>query len=186
MKELKISSYTDESGQDTQGKYFVVCTIICQSEKNKEVETALLDIEQESEKLKKWYDTGNKRRHKYINLLCEKNILNQIKIYYTVYQNKKDYINLIGAHVAKAILAYASNRSYTAKIFMDRISNQEMMKLKKEIKSYHIHYKKMRGIKDESNALIRLADAMCGLCRDLNNKNVAKCYRKLFAKAREI
>lgn len=186
MKKIKIDCFTDESGQDTKGRMFVVCTVITNSDKTKEVEEKLLEVEKESGKNKKWHDVGNKRRHRYIKLLLENKILNELRIYYSEYSNKKDYVNLIASHIAKSIFDFVNDEKYQAKIFVDKLDNKTMLNLKREIKLFHVRYKKIRGITDQSNPLIRLADAACGLKRDLVNKNVANSYRIFFGKIKEV
>ena len=186
MTKIKIDTFTDESGQDTKGKMFVVCTIVTQSDTTRDIEEKLLEIEKESGKTKKWHDVGNKRKHTYIKLLLKNKILNEVQIYFSQYSNKKDYKNLIASHIAKSIFDYAKDKKYLAKIFIDKLDNKTMLNLKKEIKLFHIRYKKIRGITDQSNPLIRLADAACGLKRDLINKNVANSYKIFFGKIKEV
>lgn len=67
----KIHSYTDESGQDTRGKFFVVSTIIVPSDRVETVKEQLIEIEKLSGKLKKRHGTGDKKRHVYIQSLLE-------------------------------------------------------------------------------------------------------------------
>ena len=182
MNKIKINTFTDESGQDTKGKMFVVCTVITKSDKAREIEEKLLEVEKESGKTKKWHDVGNKRKHSYIKLLLKNKILNEIQVYCSEYSNKKDYVNLIASHIAKSIFDYVKEEKYQAKIFIDKLDSKTMLNLKKEIKLFHIRYKKIRGITDQSNPLIRLADAACGLKRDLINKNAANSYKIFFRK----
>lgn len=186
IKKYKINTYTDESGQDTAGKYFIVVTAIIETELASKLESLLLEIEEKSGKTKKWSDSGNRKRHKYISELLEKNLLAKIKVFYSKFENKSDYISLIGSHIAKSILFVVGNNDYQTKIFLDRINKKEELKLSKEIKSYKIRYKKIRGIRDEGNAFIRLSDAICGLIRDLKNRNCANNYKKIFLKITEI
>ncbi len=179
---IKINSYTDESGQDTKGKYFVVCTVAVLSKNFENIEEIMNEIEKESDKYKKWHNTGNKRRHSYVKHILESGILNRLSVFYSVYQNKNEYTTLIGAHIAKAILAFTGAQKYEAKVFIDKLDKKALENIKKEIKSFHIRYKKIRGLSEESSSLIRLADAICGAIRDLDNKNVANSYKQLFKK----
>lgn len=161
MDRLKIDSFTDESGQDTKGRFFVVCTVILPSGAVPVVDAHLEEVERTSGKLKKWYHTGNKYRHRYVKGLMERRVFNELEVYYSSYQNKKDYIRLVGSHLAKAILAYSRNQESIAKIFIDKIDKGTLSRLKKEIKSFHIRYKKIRGLSEEASPFIRLADAAC-------------------------
>lgn len=186
MNKLKISTYTDESGQDTRGKMFVVCTVITKSNETQRIEQQLLDIETKSGKHKKWHNTGDKKRHEYIKLLLKGQILTSTVIFYSQYQNKLDYTGLIGSHLAKTILTHIKNREYISKIFIDKVDKKTLLKLTKELRAYHIRYKKIRGVKEESNACIRLADALCGLLRDINNKKIPNNYKTILSKMKEI
>jgi hypothetical protein len=186
MKSLQISTYTDESGQDTQGKVFVVCTIIIPSEASDNIEKVLNEIEQQSGKIQKWYASGDHKRHAYTDLLVKTKILNKIEIIYSKYINKKDYIQLTAAHIAKAILLFAKSEKYTAKVFIDKMDKRTLSLIQKEIKLFHIQYKKIRGLSDDSNSLIRLADAICGMLRDLNKKNKTEAYTKIFSQMKEV
>ena len=145
-----------------------------------------MGIEEKSGKIKKWYQTGNKRRTSYLELLLKEKILTKASAYYSKYQNKSDYISLIGSHIAKSILTYSQDQPYIAKVFMDKLDNKTIKNLKREIKLFHIRYRKIRGITDESSSLIRLADSLCGLIRDINNKKIPESYRAVFNKLKEV
>lgn len=184
--EYKINSYTDESGQDTSGKVFVVATIIVPSDNCAAVEELLLKIEGISDKNKKWYDSGNKRRQAYLEHLLKEKIFKKTEVFYSIHTNKADYAVLTGSHISKAILSNAKDKSYVAKIFIDKMDKFTQNKIAKEIKFLHIRYKKIRRLSDNNSALIRMADAMCGLVRDMKNKNLANCYKEVFAKLQEV
>lgn len=59
-------------------------------------------------------------------------------------------------------------------------------KIKKDIKTYKIKYRKIRGLPEESDPLIRLADAVCGLLRDLDKKNTPTSYKRVLKKLIEL
>lgn len=181
-----IDCFADESGQDTKGKVFVVCTAIILSANTQEISERLIQIENESGKLKKWYEIGDKRRHKYIQLLLKNNILKDVHIFYSIYSNKQDYLQLVGSHVAKAVLSFTGDQKYLAKIFIDKTDKKTMNLLKREIKLFHIKYRKIKGLSDQASPLIRLADAVCGVIRDLDNKNASNGYKKLLSRINEV
>lgn len=115
-----------------------------------------------------------------------KKILSKMSIFFSKYENKIEYAALIGGHIAKAILGFTKDEVYEAKIFIDKMDRKTLESIKKEIKSFHIRYKKIRGLSDEGSALIRLADTICGAIRDLDNKGVSNSYRKLFDRLIEV
>lgn len=185
-RRIKVSTFTDESGQDTRGKIFVVCTAICNSAKADSIEAELIKIEAKSGKVGKWHDTGDKRKHRYIRQVLGINALKDLKIYFSIYENKLEYSKLVGAHIAKSIINYVKDRDYKAKIFIDKSSKAVLFQIRRERKLYRIRYQKVRGLSEKASALIRLADASCGLIRDLEKKNVANSYKQLFKKFREV
>lgn len=186
MSKIIIDTFTDESGQDTKGKTFVVVTVVTLSKDTELLNDKLIKIENQSRKSKKWFETKDKRRREYIELLLNNKVLNDLKIYYSSYSNKQDYVNLVGSHIAKAILNYVNDNKYLSKIFIDKMDKKTINLIKREIKFFHIRYRKIRGLADESSSLIRLSDSICGLIRDLNNKNVASSYKKIFKRLKEI
>lgn len=186
MEMLRIITFSDESGQDTEGKIFIVATICCLSGHFSEIDSELKNIEIESGKKVKWHKEGYERRVDYVKLLLRNKIDKKTTIYYSIFQNKKDYLTLIASHIAKAILNFAERNKYIAKIYIDKIDKGSLRILQKEIKSYNIRYEKIKGYKDESSALIRLADAMCGMIRDVLDKNKNEFYSKLTERMKEI
>lgn len=186
VEKLTINTYTDESGQDTQGKIFIVCTIIIPSDKESHLESNLKAIEIKSRKTKKWYESGNKKRNAYVKLILEDQLLTNLEIFCSIYENKKDYITLTSAHIAKAILSCTKDKKYIAKIFIDKMDKATINLLRHDIKLFHIRYKKIRGLSDAGSRLIRLADAICGLMRDLDKKKIPKNYNKLASRIQKI
>ena len=69
--------------------------------------------------------------------------------------------------VAKAIIKKADDREYSVTVYVDGLSKADVVNFGKELKALNIKRRKVKGVrKDENNALIRLADALCGLVRD--------------------
>lgn len=186
MEILQISTFSDESGQDTKGKIFIVATIIVHSANNDKMLFLLKEIEKISGKIKKWSESGNKRKSEYANLIVKKKIVDFCTIYYSSFHNDKEYVKLIASHIAKSILTHANDKPYKAKISIDKVDKGTLKKLIKEIKLFHIRYDKIRGVAEEGSSLIRLADAVCGLIRDLENKNKPESYLKIFKKIKEV
>lgn len=71
---------------------------------------------------------------------------------------------------------------YKATIFVDGLSGSALPRFSRTLRDLHVQTKKIRGVrKDENSALIRLADAFCGLVRD-NHDQVpwaVEAYRHL-------
>lgn len=186
METLRIITFSDESGQDTEGKIFVVATVCCLSDHFSEIDAELENIEIKSGKRMKWHKEGYKRRIEYVKLILGNRIDKKTTIYYSIFQNKKDYLKLIASHIAKAIINFADAKKYSAKIYIDKIDKGSLKILQKEIKSYNIRYEKIKGYKEESSASIRLADAICGMIRDITGKNTNEFYLSLKKRIKEI
>jgi hypothetical protein len=98
------------------------------------------------------------------------------KLFFARYENTKGaYLDLMALSTARAILQKAGEpdvgaerHSYSVTVVVDGLSNKsEVRRFSHVLRSLHIPVRKVRGMKDESNALIRLADALAGFVRDL-------------------
>ena len=72
-----------------------------------------------------------------------------------------------------------AKEKYQATIFIDGINEAEQKLVKRLLKESHIRYRKIRGPKDESSPLLRLADAVAGFLRDYHEgkDDAIKLYR---------
>ena len=55
-----------------------------------------------------------------------------------------------------------------ATIVVDGLSGQSIERFKKSLRKLHINARKVRGVRDESEPLIRLADAVAGFVHDFS------------------
>lgn len=69
--------------------------------------------------------------------------------------------------------------NYEVTILIDGLNDKEREVVTKELKGLKIKYRKVRGIKDEQNVFIRLADTMAGFLRDMTEK---QAYTNVFIK----
>ncbi|MBI2599977.1 hypothetical protein HYW43_03595 [Candidatus Daviesbacteria bacterium] len=88
------------------------------------------------------------------------------KIYYSLSKDTKSYKELTLITVASAITAVKNQEDYQALVFIDGLSKSEIPKVGSSLRRIGIHTEKVRGIKDENDAIIRLADAISGLIRE--------------------
>ena len=175
--------YVDESGQDTKGKFFVVGIVIIEKEKLLMAEK-LKEIELKSRKNNiKWNKSKHEYRKKYLSEIHKSASFKQ-KIFFEIFKDKKEYISLTSLAVSKAVRVKANRKiNYKATIFLDGFSKTEVRFFSQKIRSLQVRTKKIRGIKKEgSNEFIRLADAICGLIRDADDK---KTWAKNFLKKLE-
>lgn len=174
MKE-KLYCYVDETGQDTKGRLFIVVAIII--DKEKEGLTKKLEkIEQDSGKKKtKWMKVKTKQKiiDKYLNLaLSRKNFGN--RIFYQVFKESKMYQDCTSLVVAKSINRYTEKhkiKSYQTIVIIDGLRKTEVHKISKALHDLGIITRKVRGVRDESDAIIRIADSVVGVIREAEEGN---------------
>lgn len=172
----KLYCYVDESGQDTEGRLFLVSVVISEKEKKDVIEALLLEIEKVSGKgLRKWQSTGVRQRIAYLEAVLQIHSLKN-SIFYAMYEATKEYGPLTTYTIAKAI-SVKSNQAYQAIIMIDGLNEKERTRVTRGLRQLGVKYKKVRGARDESSALLRLADAFAGFLRDAEE---GKDYTKEF------
>lgn len=159
----------DETGQDTGGKLFFVVVIIKESKDLVSLERSLEDIETKSGKRKfKWRKTSKEIKKKYLSgLLQTKGIKNSV--YFSKFENTREYTVLTSLTIAKTILMQDIKEPIVT-IIIDGLNDKERENVSKELKKLKIRYRKIRGMKDEQNILLRLADAFAGFLREYYEK----------------
>jgi hypothetical protein len=159
----KFFCYVDETGQDTQGELFIV-TVVTASQERNQLRQACEDIERGSRKgRRKWVKTTYSRRLAYIQQVLERPIF-EGKLNFAVYRDARDYPSLTVQTIARALSA-TGETDYKATILIDGLPRALERAVGLQLRRSGIHAKKVRGLKDENDALIRLADAVCGLVR---------------------
>lgn len=176
----KLYCFVDETGQDTKGKYFLVAIVIQSKTNISSAEQKLLEAEKKSKKNKlKWTKTPFEARESYLNKLIS---IKELKgaIYYSSYQETKEYIHLTAHTIAKAILTKEKD-DFKVTIIIDGLNKKETFAVSRELKKLKIRYERIRGMKDEQNVFLRLADAVAGFIRDFEEKQLytKSLYRKL-------
>ena len=166
---LKLYCYVDETGPDTKGEFFLVSVVALEGELREATEASLERIETRTKKYnRKWRGTKHDIRIDYLwDILQVKQLSGSI--FYATYRGQTNYIPLIAQTIIKVIILKAEG-DYQATIIIDGINEAEQKRVKRLLKESHIRYKKVRGPKDESTALLRLADAMAGFLRDYHEE----------------
>lgn len=159
----KLYCYVDESGQDTEGRIFLVSVVITEKEREG-IQDFLIKIEQETGKhLLKWQKTDFDIRNDYLLRVFRFNLLKH-SIFFSKYESKA-YVDLTILTVAKAIYQRAQG-DYKATILVNGLNEKGIHKFSNGLRKLKIRIRKVRRIKDRSDPLIRLADAMAGFLRD--------------------
>ena len=159
----KLFCYVDETGQDTRGELFIVAVVIAGRGRN-QFRQACEDIERDSRKgRRKWVKTTYSRRLAYIRQVLERAIF-EGKLHFAVYRDMQDYSSSTVQTIARALSA-TGETDYKTTILIDGLPRSLERMVGLQLRRLGIRAKKVRGLKDENDALIRLADAVCGLVR---------------------
>ena len=159
----KFYCYVDETGQDTQGELFIVTVVVADQERD-HLRQACEEIERDSRKgRRKWVKTKYDRRLAYIRQVVERPIFAG-KLNFAIYRDAQDYPSLTVQTIARALNA-TGETDYKATVFIDGLPRSLERTVGLQLRRSGIRARKVRGLKDEADALIRLADAICGFVR---------------------
>lgn len=146
-----------------RGELFIVAVVIADQERD-QLRQACEDIERHSRKgRRKWVKTKHSRRLAYILQVLERPIF-EGKLNFAVYRDVQDYPSATVQTIARALSA-TGETDYKATILIDGLPRSLERMVGLQLRRLGIRAKKVRGLKDENDALIRLADAVCGLVR---------------------
>ena len=139
------------------------------------------EIERDSRKgQRKWVKTKYDRRLTYIRQVVERPIFAG-KLNFAIYRDAQDYSSLTVQTIVR-VLSATSETDYKATVFIDGLPRSLERSVGLQLRRSRVRIKKVRGLKDESDALIRLADAVCGLVRGAVQEQPA--MRALFEQAK--
>jgi superfamily II DNA/RNA helicase len=174
----KLYCYVDETGQDTNGRLFIIVSIVVEDERE-ELLVSLEQAEKKSGKTKrKWIKTRNAERIKYLDMILASRKLKR-KIYYSIFHNTKEYEDLMVLVLGQSINLYAEANNiteYKATIVIDGLKKTETRRVAKSLRQLGVKTHKVRGERDQSNALLRLSDAVAGFIREATEGTEA--YRR--------
>jgi hypothetical protein len=157
----KLYCYVDETGQHTQGRLFIVSVVVADWERDR-LREACGAVEAHSGKGRtKWIKTLYERRIAYIQQVLD-NPLFAGRLNFAVFRNTRDYSEATAYTVSPALEATGLT-AYKANVTIDGLPRAQERLVATLLRRQGVPLRKVRGIKDESDALIRLADAICGL-----------------------
>jgi len=163
----KLYCFVDETGQDTKGEFFLVTVVVAQKEKE-QLEKIIHALEEKSGKhSQKWHKSSFDIRNAFLDSLFS-NTLFQGKIFFSSYRSDA-YVELTILTVAKTIL-HCAVPPYKATIIVDGLRKNELHHFSSGLRKLNIRMRKVRGAREQSNGLIRLADAMAGFLRDYHEQ----------------
>lgn len=169
---IKLYCYVDETGQDTNGKLFIVVAVVVAAERDQ-----LNDYLERAEKSsgigrKKWVraKASVAARDSYLEATNTRGL--QGKVFYSVHEavGTGSFEDLTVLAVAKAVNLYRERlgigEDYKATVTIDGLKRMEQLRVSKSLRELGVLTKKVRGGRDESEPIIRLADRIAGLIRD--------------------
>jgi Protein of unknown function (DUF3800) len=156
--------YVDESGQHTQGRLFVVTAVFAGTDRD-ELLNICENIEERSGKGRtKWHKSDYKQRLAYIKQILNNPVFLR-RLNYAVYRETRDYTGATAATIAKTFRAASPPENYKAIVIIDGLPHSQEEPLGVTLRHLGVRIKHVRGLRDETDALIRLADAACGLLK---------------------
>ena len=160
----KLYAYVDETGQDTMGLLYLVAVVIAGEERDA-IRKRLAEIERTSGKHgRKWAKSRPDARMRYLAQVIEIEGLRG-RLCYCHYQGTQTYVDLSILSAAKAILAVGVE-PLKASVFVDGLVRSERRRFAAGLRKLHVTLRKVRGMRDESDEFIRVADATAGFVRD--------------------
>jgi hypothetical protein len=156
--------YVDETGQDTKGELFIVAIVVA-GQYLEDWRKACEEIEKQSRKGKvKWRLTPHDRQIAYMRLVLQRPLFAG-RLTFALYPRKQDYDTLTVQTIALAV-KQAGNEGGDNVILVDGLPKQRWKDYARWIRQRGARVEKVRGVRrDENDALIRLADSVCGFVR---------------------
>ena len=173
----KLYCYVDESGQDTGAKagrerVFVVAVAVFE-ENRAELEKTCEQYERDSGKRQlKWMKANRESKLTYLRLIVANDHFKGVMCYSVskpVIKPDYDLRTIIG--IAKAVQWRKPQLDYTSDIYVDGISETKQTEYANELRKLGVHVRRIHKARDESHALIRLADTLAGLAREVAEGN---------------
>jgi hypothetical protein len=166
----KLYCYVDETGQHTDGHLFFVAVVIVGDDRDK-LRRELTAIEESSGKhIKKWVRSTKKQRYAYI-----RSVLSipgfTARLYYSKYEDSRAYVDLTILSTAKAINTHSEDskeipKRVAATILVDGLHSRfEEHRFAKGLRQLRVSVRKVRGLTDQSDQFVRLADAVAAFVR---------------------
>jgi Protein of unknown function (DUF3800) len=156
----KLYCYVDETGQDTKGQLFIVVAIL--ADRPNELAERLEAAETSSGKGKVKWHRSRQGRDTYIESIFSESI--HFRVYYQTFTGPELSYELATVQAtANAIDAYCHSEGitdYKATIVIDGLHRSLQHRTGKLLRNLGIRTKSVRGERDETNPMIRLADAI--------------------------
>jgi hypothetical protein len=154
--------YVDESGQHTQGRLFVVTAVFAGTDRDELLKICEKIEERSGKGRTKWHKSDYQQRLAYIRQILDNPVFLR-RLNYAVYWQTRDYTGATATTIAKTFRIASPPENYKAIVTIDGLPHSQEEPLGVTLRHLGVRIKHVRGLKDETDALIRLADAICGL-----------------------
>jgi hypothetical protein len=161
----KIYCYVDETGQHNPSGPFIPGVVIVRGDRDA-LKLILEDIERQTRKNRlKWIDAPAGVRLDYMSAVLKEPPF-QGALFYGIHHSRTDHLHCTAITVADAIVGYRPSR-YKATILVDGLPKASINSFGAMLRRLGVSTDKVRGIrKEDTDALMRLADALCGFVRE--------------------
>ena len=163
-KKQKLYCYVDETGQDTLGKFFIVSVVVA-ADAREEMVARLEQIERVSRKANaKWIAARPAERIAYMTAVLSDPLFKGT-LHFSYYEQTTQYMAMTVVTTARAIFSIPGQG--VAAVYVDGLPRPRVQWFGTELRHLGIRTSKVVGVRrEESDALIRLADACCGFIRN--------------------
>jgi hypothetical protein len=157
--------YVDETGQDARSVIFIVAVVVLSGERREEVRRQLRQVESESSKGKrKWQKATVRQRQAYLQgVLGLGKPLPQA--FFVQFDKPTEYLDCTAQAIEKVLGCLTLESPAVASVFIDGLDRQSVLGIKRFLRGGVIKVKHVRGIRDDSDEFVRLADAIAGVVR---------------------
>ena len=165
-KQQRIDLYVDESGQDTRGRLFNVAVIAIEdSDRFRQLCESAEEISGKGNT--KWGKADKNKRLIYLSTVIQHAASCNVKLFYNVFRKTTDYDAATIEGIAKSIRVLRPS-GFRVYVYVDGLTKTKRGDYKTHLRKFSCPVRKVSGIRrDESEPLIRLADAVAGASRDL-------------------
>ncbi len=161
-KPKKLYCFVDETGQDAGSQLFIVAAVVAWDDVPA-LRASLMELEKElTIGSKKWHKLRQQSRMQFMEAFLREKYPN-LKIYFGRFKKPTLYYFPTLEVVEKALGSF--NQTVQAVVSIDGLDAISAKKMTNALRSKHLQLKLVKGWRDESEALIRLADRWAGCLR---------------------
>jgi len=158
----KLYCFVDETGQDAGSNLFIVVTVIAWNDVRR-LRLNLIELEKRLKiGSKKWHKLRPSSRTEFINaflrIKCD-----DLKIYFGRFKKPVPYFFPTLEVIQRSLMSFP--KPMEAVVSIDGLDAVSSKKMTNALRSKHLHLKLVKGWRDESEVLIRLADRFAGCLR---------------------